>query len=58
MISVKKCRQLLGKEGEKYTDEQLELIRGFLMRMVKINVEIIKSKKSKNDEKGNDNVQG
>jgi len=52
MISLKKCRQLLGKEGEKYTDEQLELIRGFLMRMVKINVEIIKKQKQKEHEEG------
>lgn len=56
MISIKECRKILGKAGEKYTDQQLEVIRHFLMNMAKINVEVIKQHKKKKDEESGDNV--
>lgn len=58
MISIMKCREILGKAGEKYTDQQLEVIRHFLVSMAKINVEVIKQHKKKKDEESSDNVQG
>lgn len=57
MISLSKCRELLDKNREKYTDDQLELIRKYLIKMAQINVEIIKNQKTKEDDESSDNVQ-
>lgn len=56
MISLSKCRELLDKKREKFTDEQLELIRKYLIKMAKMNVEYITNTKIKTDEEGSDNV--
>lgn len=55
MITLKKCRELLDKKKEKYTDQQLEVIRKFLIRMAKMNLEYIKNLKNKKDEKSSNN---
>ena len=38
-ISISKCRSILEEDGEKYTDEEIVAIRGFLMTWAKLNVE-------------------
>jgi len=45
MISIKKCKELLGEKAKKYTDEQIELLRKYLLKMAKLNVEIINNQK-------------
>lgn len=57
MISLSKCRELLDKNREKYTDDQLELIRKYLIKMAQINVELIKNKKTEEDDQSSDHVQ-
>ena len=58
MLSIKECRELLGKSSENLTDEQIEQLCVFLIRMGKLNVQIINQQKNQRDETGNDNVQG
>ena len=48
----------MDKNREKYTDDQLELIRKYLIKMAQINVEIIKNKKTEEDDQSSDHVQG
>jgi len=47
MISLKKCRELLGERGKNLSDEQLEGIRKVLMDLAKINIRIIEEQKKK-----------
>ena len=56
MISLKKCREILGEKGKHLTDEQLEAVRKMLINMARINVKIIKEQKNKRDEESSDNV--
>jgi len=58
MISLSKCRELLDKKREKYTDDQLELIRKYLIKMAQINIEIIKNQKTEEDDESSDYVEG
>jgi len=57
MISLNKCRELLDKKREKYTDDQLELIRKYLITLAQINVEIIKNANTKQDDTGSNHEQ-
>ena len=56
MISLKKCRKILGEKGKHLTDEQLEAVRKILINMARINMKIIKEQKNKKDEESSDNV--
>ncbi|MFT5822420.1 MAG: hypothetical protein ACI8ZM_003676 [Crocinitomix sp.] len=56
MLSLKKCRELLGETGKKWTDEKIEQVRNYLMKLARINVEIIKNLKSKRDDASSNNV--
>ena len=47
MISIEKCRELLGEKGKHLSIEQLEGIRKVLMDLAKINVKIIKEQNNK-----------
>lgn len=47
MISLEKCRAILGKRGEHLTDQQIEQIAKELQRMARINVKIIQEQKNK-----------
>ncbi len=58
MISLKRCRELLGEKGKHLTDEQLEGMRHVLTNLARINIRIINEKKNKKDEESGDNVQG
>lgn len=42
MLSIKKCRELLGETGKKWTDKQIESVRNFLTDLAKINLSILK----------------
>lgn len=55
MISLKKCREILGEKGKHLTDEQLEAVRKVLINMARINVNIIKEQKNNRDEESSDN---
>lgn len=48
MISLKKCREILGEKAAHLSDAQLELIRNELTRLAQINIKIIQEKKNKN----------
>jgi len=47
MISLEKCRALLGKKGEHLTNQQIEQIAKELQRWARINVKIIQEQKNK-----------
>lgn len=47
MISIQKCRAILGKRGEHLTDQQIEQIAKELQRLARINVKIIQEQKNK-----------
>jgi hypothetical protein len=58
MISLKKCREILGEKGKLLSDEQIESVRELLISMARINVKIIKehnTQKKADDEESNDN---
>lgn len=40
MIPLKLCKEILNKGSKKYSDEEIELIRGFLYQMGMIQIEI------------------
>ena len=42
MLSIKKCRELLGETEKKWTDKQIESVRNFLTDLAKINLSILK----------------
>lgn len=44
MIPLKLCKEILNKSSKKYSDEEIELIRGFLYQMGMIQIEIDDSK--------------
>jgi len=56
MISIEKCRELLGEKGKHLSVEQLKGIRKVLVDLAKINIKIIEEQKTKGNEKGNHNV--
>jgi hypothetical protein len=39
-ISLKKCKEILNKKGDKYSDEQVLAIRDFLYEMAQIDYEV------------------
>lgn len=45
MITLKRCRELIDKGKKKFSDEQLEKIRQFLIQLAQLNVEIINQQK-------------
>lgn len=47
MLSLKNCRELLGETGKKWTDEKIEQVRNYLMKLARTNVEIIRNVKRK-----------
>jgi hypothetical protein len=49
-VSVEQCKKMLNKNGNNYTDEEVEKIRDFLYVLVHIEMEYINSKL---DEMGN-----
>lgn len=40
MIPLKLCKEILNKGSQKYSDEEIELIRDFLYQMGMIQIEI------------------
>ena len=50
MLSLKKCREILGEKAKHLTDEQLDSVRKALIRLAEINVKMINENKSKKDE--------
>lgn len=55
MISIKKCRELLGARAKGLTDEQIEGIRKVLIELARLNVKIIEEHNNKNDEESSNN---
>lgn len=56
MISLKRCREILGEKGKHLSDEQLEGIRQLMSNLAKINIKIINEQKHNKDEEGSNNV--
>ena len=52
MLSIEKCKQLLTQNGAKYTDEEVKQIRDLFYQLGKIDHDVSKQKKLK-DEKRN-----
>jgi hypothetical protein len=53
---LKKCRKILEQDGEKYTDEEIEIIYNYLSEMAEISVS--EYLKTNNYEESNSNVKG
>ncbi len=47
MISLKRCREILGEKGKHLSDEQLEACLKVLMDLAKTNIRIIQEQKNK-----------
>ena len=45
MIPLKLCKEILNKGSQKYSDEEIELIRDFLYQMGMIQIEIENNEK-------------
>jgi uncharacterized membrane protein len=56
MISIKKCREILGEKGKHLSDQQLEAVRSVLSKLAQINVHIINENKNSRDEESSNNV--
>lgn len=54
VLSFNKCKSVLNKKKEKYTDQEIEQIRQYLYLLAKIEVE---QRKTKQDETSRLNVQ-
>ena len=63
MLTLNQCRKLIDPKNEKYSDLQIEAIRGYLTELAKLNIQLyLESKEKKpfkklNDEEGSHNVQ-
>jgi hypothetical protein len=53
---LQKCRNILEQDGEKYTDEEIEIIYNYLSEMAEISV--TEYLKANNYEESNSNVEG
>jgi hypothetical protein len=58
MISLLKCKQILEKNSETYTDEMVKEIRDFLWPLAQAEAEAIINQIEKSNEKSSDNGQG
>lgn len=47
MLSIEKCREILGEKAKGMSDEQIKAIRKVLMDLAGINVKIIEEQKKK-----------
>jgi membrane-bound acyltransferase YfiQ involved in biofilm formation len=47
MLTIAECRKVLGKNYEKYTDQQIELLRNWLYKIVKMEKKRIDENKAK-----------
>ncbi len=47
MISLQKCREILGEKGKHLSDEQLESYRKTMIELARINMKIIQEQKNK-----------
>ncbi len=50
-VSVEQCKKMLNKNGDNYTDEEVEKIRDFLYILVHIEMEHIKNRINHDEEK-------
>ena len=50
-VSVEQCKKMLNKNGNNYTDEEVEKIRDFLYILVHIEMEYIKNRINHDEEK-------
>ena len=57
MLTLNECRRILNKEKEKYTDDEIVLIRDYLMKLGQINVAVITNLKDDKNEASNYHVQ-
>ena len=55
MLSIQKCKNELEKNGDKYSDEEIEQIREMLYRLATIQYESNKLKLAENETRGNRN---
>jgi hypothetical protein len=56
MFDLNKCRAILEKDGDKYSDEEIKLIYDFLTEMAELSISHYL--KTNNYEESNSNVEG
>ncbi|MCX6258656.1 MAG: hypothetical protein NTW49_12280 [Bacteroidia bacterium] len=52
MLTLKKCKEKLEKSKKTYSDEEVQVIRDYLYKLASINVDFIKEKTKRNEQKG------
>jgi hypothetical protein len=53
MLNLEKCKKILQKDGQKYTDEEVKQIRDLLYKIGQLDYQIFKSSKLSNNGKCN-----
>jgi hypothetical protein len=56
MLTLKECKSILNKVDDTYSDEEVVLIRDYLIELGKINVSIIEKLKKHDHEASSNNV--
>jgi len=56
MLTINECKIILNKEKDKYTDNEIVLIRDYLIKLGQINVAVITNLKENNNEASNYHV--
>jgi hypothetical protein len=56
MLTINECKRILNKEKDKYTDNEIVLIRDYLIKLGQINVAVITNLKENNNEASNYHV--
>jgi hypothetical protein len=51
-LTFEKCKQILNKTGQKYSDEEIMIIRQFLYQIAEIDYQIFQYRKRKEKEEG------
>ena len=47
MLSLKKCRKIIDPKKKKFTDSQIEAIRGYLTQIADLNIQLFLEQKEK-----------
>jgi hypothetical protein len=56
MLNLNECKKILNKKKDKYTDDEIILIRDYLMKLGQINVAVITNLKEDKNEASNYHV--
>ncbi|MBK9958747.1 MAG: hypothetical protein IPP11_09170 [Chitinophagaceae bacterium] len=53
MLSLEACKKFLGKDGVKYTDDEIKKIRHLLYKLGELDYQLYKAQKNKGDANSN-----